>query len=118
MEIKTITKTLSVTAQIAPSDLEALKQAGFCSVMCNRPDGEGGDQPSFAEISAAAEAVGMQAAYVPVVSGAVSDEDVAAFDAAMQSLPKPVLAFCRTGTRSATLWSLSEGGRRPLAEIL
>ena len=118
MESKSITKTLSVTAQISPSDMEALKSAGFRSVMCNRPDGEGGDQPSFAEISAAAEAVGMQAAYVPVVSGAVSDEDVAAFDAALHSLPKPVLAFCRTGTRSATLWSLSEGGRLPLAEIL
>ena len=119
MTIKHITPGLSVTEQIAPQDIAALAEAGFRSILCNRPDGEGPDQPSFAEIEATTKAAGLQAAYLPIVAGKVSDQEATAFGALMDSLPKPVLAFCRTGTRSATLWSLSEGGRgRPLPEIL
>jgi sulfide:quinone oxidoreductase len=61
----------------------------------------------------------MQATYLPIVSGKVGDADAVAFGTLLDSLPKPILAYCRTGTRSATLWSLSEGGRgRPLPEII
>jgi sulfide:quinone oxidoreductase len=56
--------------------------------------------------------------YQPVTPGAVTDEDVAGFDAAMVELPKPALAFCRTGTRSATLWSLSQAKKKSVSEIL
>jgi sulfide:quinone oxidoreductase len=119
MDAKSITPALSVAAQVLPQDLPALAAAGFRSLICNRPDGEGPDQPSFAEIEAAAGAAGLQAAYLPIVSGMVGDADALAFGALMDRLPRPILAYCRTGTRSATLWSLSEGGRgRPLPEIL
>ena len=119
MTAKPITPTLSVSEQVLPQDITALAAAGFKSVICNRPDGEGADQPSFSEIEAAATAAGMQAAYLPIVSGKVGDDDALAFGVAMDNLPKPILAYCRTGTRSATLWSLSEGGRgRPLPEII
>lgn len=119
MTAKPITPTLSVSEQVLPQDITALAAAGFKSVICNRPDGEGADQPSFFEIEAAAKAVGMQASYLPIVSGKVGDADAVAFGATMDNLPKPILAYCRTGTRSATLWSLSEGGRgRPLPEII
>lgn len=119
MSTKPITSGLSVSEQITPNDIPELAKAGFKSILCNRPDGEGADQPSFAELEAAAKAAGMEAAYLPIVAGKVSDQDATSFGALMDSLPKPVLAFCRTGTRSATLWSLSEGGRgRPLPEIL
>ena len=109
MNAKPISPILSVSEQIRPEDVAVLFAAGFKSIVCNRPDGEGPDQPDFAEIEAAAKAAGIVAAYLPVVSGQIGDEDAAAFGSLLDSLPKPVLAFCRTGTRSATLWSLSEG---------
>ncbi|MBF9030907.1 TIGR01244 family phosphatase [Rhodobacterales bacterium HKCCE3408] len=118
MDFKTITPGFSVSPQILPADVAALKDAGIRAIICNRPDGEGADQPSFADIEAAAKAVGIEARYVPVQAGKVGDADVAAFGEAFDALPRPVLAYCRTGTRSATLWSLREAGTRPLPEIL
>ncbi|MDP4002691.1 bifunctional protein tyrosine phosphatase family protein/NAD(P)/FAD-dependent oxidoreductase [Methylobacterium sp. NEAU K] len=119
MDARRLTPNLSVMGQIVPADLSDAARAGFRAVICNRPDGEGADQPNFQEIEAAARVVGLEARYLPVVSGKVSDEEAVAFGAALAALPKPVLAYCRTGTRSTTLWSLSEGGRgRPLPEII
>jgi len=119
MQAKSITTALSVSEQIMPDDVPAIAAAGFKSILCNRPDGEGADQPVFAEIEAAAKAAGIFAAYQPIVSGKVSDADAEAFGTLMESLPKPVFAYCRTGTRSTTLWSLSEGARgRALPDIL
>lgn len=119
MDARRLTADLSVSGQIAPSELPEAVEAGFRAVICNRPDGEGADQPSFAEIETAARDAGLEIRYLPVVSGRVTDEDAAAFGATLAALPKPVLAFCRTGMRSATLWSLSEGAKgRPLPEIL
>jgi len=118
MEIKKISEKVSVTPQILAADIEAVKAAGFRAIICNRPDGEGADQPSFEEIAAAAKKAGIEAAYVPIETGMVRDEDVAAFGVALQNLPRPVLAYCRSGTRSATLWSFHESQKRPMPEIL
>lgn len=118
MDLKKITEKTAVSPQITPQDMTAIKEAGFRAIICNRPDGEGVDQPSFEEIEAAAKKVGLEAAYVPVTSGKVRDEDVESFGAALKDLPRPVLAYCRTGTRSATLWSLHESKKRPMYEIL
>jgi sulfide:quinone oxidoreductase len=119
MQPKRINASLSVSEQILPDAVAGIAAAGFRSIICNRPDGEGADQPGFAEIEAAAEGAGLQAAYQPVISGQVQDSDAAAFGTLFASLPKPIFAYCRTGTRSATLWSLSEAAQgRPLPEIL
>jgi sulfide:quinone oxidoreductase len=119
MTPKTIDLTLSVSEQINADDIAAIAASGFKSIICNRPDGEGADQPVFAEIEAAAKSAGLIAAYQPIVSGKVGDEDALAFGKLMDALPKPVFAYCRTGTRSTTLWSLSEGARgRTLPTIL
>jgi len=118
MDIKKLTAGLSVSPQITVADMQAIKDAGFRSIMCNRPDGEGADQPSFEEIHKAAEALGLEANYLPIVAGKVSDEDAALFEVALAQMPGPTLAYCRTGTRSATLWSLSQAGTRSLADIL
>ncbi len=118
MDLKKITEKTSVSPQITPQDMAAIKEAGFRAIICNRPDGEGADQPSFEEIEKAAKKAGIEAAYVPITSGMVRDEDVAAFGAALKDLPRPVLAYCRTGTRSATLWSFHESKKRSMAEIL
>ena len=118
MGTKSLTTGLSVSEQITPADMKAIKDAGFRSIICNRPDAEGPDQPGHEEMEAAATKAGLQFRYLPVTPGIVLDETAEAFGAALTDLPGPVLAYCRTGTRSATLWSLSEAKRRPLPEIL
>ncbi len=118
MEIKTITSGLSVSPQITAADMKAIKEAGFRSVICNRPDGEGADQPTFEELAKAAKKLGLEATYLPIMSGKVDDADANAFGAALGDLPGPTLAFCRTGTRSATLWSLSQAKTLGLSDIL
>ena len=118
MDIHTLTGELSVAPQIAAHDLQALREAGFKAVICNRPDGEAADQPNFEEIERAARDQGMQARYLPAESGKVSDEQGAAFGGLMAELPKPVLAYCRTGMRSTTMWALSQAGRVPLPQII
>jgi sulfide:quinone oxidoreductase len=118
MDPKVISADLSVSPQIAPDDVADAREKGFRAIICNRPDGEGPDQPTFQEIKAAAETAGIEARYIPISGGMVSDADVAAFGAALRDLPGPVLAYCRTGTRSATLWSLAQADAMPLPQIL
>ncbi|CAB3778710.1 bifunctional protein tyrosine phosphatase family protein/NAD(P)/FAD-dependent oxidoreductase [Pararobbsia alpina] len=118
MDIKKLTDELAVSRQIAASDLPAIKAAGFRAIVCNRPDGEGPDQPNFSEIEAAAGKHDIEAYYLPTESGKVGDAEGIQFGELMHALPKPVLAYCRTGTRSATLWALSEAPRRSLPDII
>jgi len=118
MEIKTINAEISVAPQITPDEVQKLAVQGFRALICNRPDGEAADQPNFSEIEAAAKKAGLEIRNLPIVSGKVSDQDAADFGAAMQELPRPILAYCRTGTRSATLWSLSQANRMSVADIL
>ncbi|WP_114962935.1 bifunctional protein tyrosine phosphatase family protein/NAD(P)/FAD-dependent oxidoreductase [Tritonibacter mobilis] len=118
MELREISSKITVSPQVTKKDVAEIKTKGFRAIICNRPDGEGADQPSFEEINAAAKLAGIEARYLPVQSGMVTDEDVAAFRDALEELPRPLLAYCRSGTRSATLWSLSEAQSRPMSEIL
>ena len=118
MDIREITKDVSVAPQIAVEDMAAIKAAGFASVISNRPDGEAEDQPSFAEIKAAGEAAGLRVVHLPVVSGQITNADVAAFGQLLADLPGPMLAFCKSGTRAATLWTRAEAGKRPVADLL
>ncbi len=111
MEIKRLSETVSVTGQIAVDDLPAIARMCFKSVICNRPDGEGAGQPAFGEIEAGAKATGLSSAYQPVVSGQVSEADGKAFGALVDTLPKPVLAYCRSGARSTMLHTLAGSAR-------
>ncbi|MFV0246133.1 MAG: TIGR01244 family sulfur transferase [Qingshengfaniella sp.] len=118
MDIRKIDDGLSVGPQITPEDPAALAAAGFRSIICNRPDAESPDQPGQDEIALAAKAAGLEFRYLPVTPGLVTDETAQAFGQTVQEVPGPVFAYCRTGTRSATLWSLAQAGKRPLTEIL
>lgn len=110
MDIRPLDEALSASPQIAPEDLPAIAAQGFRSVISNRPDGEEPGQPSAEDLRQAAEAAGLAFAHVPVVGGAISDEDVADFREALANLPQPVFGFCRTGTRTTTLWALANVG--------
>jgi sulfide:quinone oxidoreductase len=118
MDPKALSSQISVSPQITAADVKALADLGYRSIICNRPDGEGADQPTFEEIETAAKAAGLEARYIPIVQGTVQDSDAEAFGKAMDELPKPALAYCRTGTRSVTLWSLSQANRLSVADIL
>lgn len=106
--LKHLSPFIAVAAQLQPADMGTLAAAGFRCVINNRPDAEGENQPSSAEMQAAALASGLQYHYLPVLSGQISDENIAAFTALLNQVRGPVLAFCRTGTRSTSLWALSE----------
>ena len=118
MKIQHLAPGLSVSEQILPAQLAELKAAGFRAIICNRPDGEGNDQPLFAEIERAAQGAGIDAHYLPAESGKVTDEQGLAFGQLLAALPKPVLAYCRTGMRSTTMWALSQAGQQPLPQIV
>lgn len=101
---------IAVAPQISPEAVPDVVAAGFRSVINNRPDFEGGaGQPTSASIEAAAVAAGLVYAHQPVASGVQTTDDYARFAKLFDSLPKPVLAFCRSGTRSGNLWRGSRG---------
>jgi uncharacterized protein (TIGR01244 family) len=94
--------------QIDPTHLAEIAKQGYKSVINNRPDGEGGpDQPKNADIQAEAEKLGLNYAYLPVVSGAITPEQVIEMARLLKSMPGPVLAFCRSGARSTNLYQLA-----------
>lgn len=104
MELTYLNDGFATTGQISVEDLDAIKAHGFKAIICARPDGEGDDQPSFAEISAAAEKIGLSARYVPVTPTGATEADYVAFEKAMDGLSGPVLGYCRSGKRAGTLW--------------
>jgi len=100
---------ISVTGQISVDDVAKIADAGYKSIICNRPDGEGGEsQPASTELENAAKSAGLQFAYLPVEIGAVSDEKCADFHRLLKKLPAPVLAFCGSGKRAKALYELGE----------
>ena len=101
---------VSVAPQLGPEAMAEAKAAGFRSVINNRPDFEGGaSQPTNASIEAAARAAGLDYAFLPVAANFQSPEEIARFGELIASLPKPILAFCRSGTRSGRLWRAATG---------
>ena len=118
MDLRRLTDELSVAPQITVDDVVEIAAQGFRSIVCNRPDGEFGDQTEFAAIEAAAHAAGLEIVAQPVISSAMQDADAVRFGEIVDGLPKPVLAYCRSGTRCTALWSLSQARKRPTDEIL
>lgn len=111
MEIKVLTADLSVAAQIELSDIAVLAQRGFKSIINNRPDHEVDGQPLSADLAAEAGRLGMTFIEVPVLSSGITDQNVEDFGRSLAVAEMPVLAFCRTGTRSTTCWALDAAKR-------
>lgn len=110
-EIRRVTDGFAVAPQITEADVQAIADAGFKTIVANRPDGEGGiDQPRMGAIRTKAEALGLTFVAIPF-SGAPTPEILERFNAALAEAPSPVLAYCRTGTRSITAWALTHAGQ-------
>lgn len=105
-----INGVLQVAPQLLPEQLEELARQGIKSVICNRPDGEGGaGQPDATRMAAIAAEHGLAFAYLPVVPGQITDADGEAFGKLIAELPHPVVAYCRTGNRSRMLFERASG---------
>jgi uncharacterized protein (TIGR01244 family) len=107
---------LSVTGRLDRPDIEALAQAGVRTIINNRSDGEDPGQLPAAEARRLAEALGIAYHHIPITAATLSRGDVDAFAATLRDAPAPVVAHCRSGTRSTLLWALSQmrEGAEPL----
>ena len=107
-----LTEKIAVAGQIAPEDLAAAAAQGFVAVVNNRPDGEAADQPDGATMRAAALAAGLRYDAIPIDQTGFSMPQVEAMAAVLDAAGEGrVLAWCRSGTRSANLWALAEASR-------
>ena len=118
-DIRKVTPQFSVAPQIEVADVEAAKAQGFVKLINNRPDGEVPGQPTNAEMQAAARAAGLGYVHIPFV-GRPTSEQAEAVAREAEAAGGPVLAFCRSGTRCITAWSLGQAmtGRRSPQELV
>ena len=111
LPLRPIAPDVCVAPQLDPAAMAEAARQGFRSVVNNRPDFEGGpDQPTHAAMQAAAEAAGLLYRYLPVNGAYQSPDEIAAFGALLAELPRPLLAFCRSGARSTRLYQAATGG--------
>ncbi len=104
MNIVKLTDSLAVAGQITVDDVADIAAAGYQVLINNRPDGEEGTQPSGAAIAAAALAAGLEYHHMPVTAASFPGVHFDAMSDLLDEPARPVLAFCRTGTRCANLW--------------
>ena len=105
LPIRPVAPDVCVAPQLTPDAMAEAARAGFRSVVNNRPDFEHGpDQPTSAEIEAAARAAGLEYHHLPVDGGFQTPEQVAAMAGLLEQLPRPLLMFCRSGARSTRLF--------------
>lgn len=114
---KELAEDIAVCAFVPPEKLAELAPK-FRTIVNNRPDFEEPGQPSSAEIEAEARRLGLDYVHIPVVPGAVQDDQVATFGKVASTRKGPILAFCKTGRRAVILWALWQAGRRSADDIL
>src|SRR5438270_10496938 len=106
LSVRAMSSELSVAGQLGPEAMAEAAAAGFRSVVNNRPDFEAGPtQPTSASVEAAARAAGLEYAWLPVAPNVQTADEIARFAQLLATLPKPILAFCRSGTRSGKLFA-------------
>lgn len=109
IDITKLDHKLSVAGQIRVDDIVEIAAAGYKSIICNRPDYEGGEnQPSSEELEAMTKSLDITFVYLPIRMGTISAERAEAFQKLMAELPKPVLAFCGSGRRAAALHEMTK----------
>ncbi len=121
MDIKKVSDHFSVAGQLTVDDLAAVQAAGIKTLIGNRPDGEAPGQVLNADIAKRARELGLAVHFVPVMQDTINSNDVNAFAHILTSAEQPVLAWCRSGARSLTLWSLAQikggGDSAPLVSL-
>ncbi len=105
---KILTPEMAVAPQISADDIATAATQGYRLIINNRPDGEDADQPSAIELGAIARSHGLDYLEIPVTHAGFSQPQVDTMVAALENAEGPVLAFCRSGTRSCLLWALAQ----------
>ncbi len=118
MEIRPLTDDYAVSPQITPDDIAAIAEAGYVTVVCNRPDGEVPQDVQAEAIRKAAEAAGLRFVLNPVTGGAITLDNVTAQSKAIADSEGPVLAYCASGNRSSIVWALSQAGKQPTDSLI
>lgn len=118
MDIRALTPRYAVSPQIAPTDLPAIKAAGFTMVIDNRPDGEIPDALHTEVMRQATEAAGLVFVANPIIGGAMTEENVTAQKAALAASSGPVFAYCASGNRCSVVWALAHAGEMPVDDLI
>ncbi|MGM0983710.1 MAG: TIGR01244 family sulfur transferase [Pseudomonadota bacterium] len=105
MQIHELEPGFAVTDAVTPADLDEVARRDFRSVICNRQPGEAEDHPDDRALKARATELGLEWRCIPVTPGEYSEADIEAFGQALDGLPTPILAFCKTGKRAVHLWA-------------
>ncbi|AVI61538.1 TIGR01244 family sulfur transferase [Halomonas sp. GFAJ-1] len=108
MQTQPLEKGVEITSSLTVEALEDVKAKGFKTVICNCKAGESDEFPDEAAYRQKAEAIGLHWVHIPVAPGDYRPADVEAFAQAMQQLPRPILAFCRSGKRATHLWAYAK----------
>jgi uncharacterized protein (TIGR01244 family) len=106
-DFRKVTDEFSVAPQIAPGDIAEAARQGFVLVINNRPDDEQPGQPSSEVMEAEARKAGIAYAHVPV-RGMPTQDQIDRQQTLIERAPGPVLAFCRSGTRSIVTWAVGQ----------
>jgi sulfide:quinone oxidoreductase len=118
LDIRKLDHTLSVCPQISATELIEIAERGFRSVINNRPDGEAVDQPDSSVLAQIAQTLDLEYRHIPVLASSICASSVQDFRTALAQLPGPILAFCRSGTRSASLWALASDDTTSTEQII
>ena len=118
MDIRALTPTYAVSPQIAPTDLAAIKAAGYVAVINNRPDAEIPADLHSTTMQTAAEAAGLTFIANPIIGGMMTMDNVTAQADAIKAAGGPVLAYCATGNRCSVVWALAHAGQMPTDDLI
>ncbi|HCA04154.1 MAG TPA: TIGR01244 family phosphatase [Halomonas campaniensis] len=108
MQTQSLEKGVAITSQLTVEELEQVKAQGFKTVICNCKPGESAEFSGEDAYRLKAAELGLHWVHIPVALGEYSQVDVAAFAKALQQLPRPILAFCRSGKRATHLWAYAK----------
>ena len=106
-DFRRLNENVMVSPQLALGDIALAAAEGVAMIVNNRPDGEDPDAPQGDDIAAAAAAAGLNYVAIPIGHAGFSEPQVDAMIAALEQAEGPILAYCRSGTRSTLLWALA-----------
>lgn len=110
MSIRTIDPNFHVTGQITPQQIAEVAKLGYKTVICMRPDNEGFNQPAFADMAKAAKDAGLDAHYIPVVPGAMTEAQAKELKTILDEEKGPILAYCASGNRCVGAYQMAKRG--------
>lgn len=118
MDIRPLTDTYAVAPQLLPEEMAAAREAGYTTIICNRPDAEVSPEVCAEAMRVAAEAAGLTFVINPVISGAITMDNVTLQGETLRDATGPVLAYCASGNRSSVVWALAHAGKHPTDELI